>query len=205
MSLRDSQPGLRRYLAFASFVLIVGFNSHAVIAGKHLAFQDPLIKTTPNSHAEPAQDADAIDQLRRSIRRLTADVERLASKVSDLEKERLFDVTRVLLVGEEQRAEALQVRLRENFERQFAVQGRIDQVDTQLKPENIERMFVGVGMVRPEEARNTVQRRLNLEKQGLLVQLELLRQERTRYQSALASADVAIQRFRLRLSEAGRP
>jgi hypothetical protein len=130
-------------------------------------------------------------------------VERLASRVSDLEKERLFDVTRVLLVGEEQRAEALQSRLRENLERQFALQARMEQVDYQLRPENIERMFVGVGMVRPEEARDTVRRRLSLEKQGLLAQLELVRQERNRFQSALATADVAIQRLRLRLSSVG--
>jgi hypothetical protein len=76
----------------------------------------------------------------------------------------------------------------------------MEQVDNQLKPENIERIFVGVGMVRPEEARDTVRRRLSLEKQGLLAQLELVRQERNRFQSALATADIAIQRLRLRLS-----
>ena len=205
MSFKDSQPTVRQYLAFAGLLLMIGFNTDVGIAGKHHALQEPIKKTTPDSVAEPPQEADTMDQLRRGIRRLTTEVERLARRVSDLEKERLFDVTRVLLVGEEQRAEALQTRLRENFERQFAVQARMDQVDTQLKPENIERMFVGVGMVRPEEARNTVQRRLSLEKQGLVVQLELLRQERNRYQSALATADVAIQRLRLRLAEAGRP
>jgi len=205
MSFKDSQPTVRQYLAFAGLLLMIGFNTDVGIAGKHHALQEPIKKTTPDSVGEPPQEADTMDQLRRGIRRLTTEVERLARRVSDLEKERLFDVTRVLLVGEEQRAEALQTRLRENFERQFAVQARMDQVDTQLKPENIERMFVGVGMVRPEEARNTVQRRLSLEKQGLVVQLELLRQERNRYQSALATADVAIQRLRLRLAEAGRP
>jgi hypothetical protein len=49
-----------------------------------------------------------------------------------------------------------------------------------------------------------VRRRLGVEKQGILAQLELLRQERSRFQAALATADVAIQRLRLRLSEAGR-
>ena len=147
-----------------------------------------------------AEDAETLDRLRKRIQRLAAEVEKLAHRVHDLEKERLFDVTRVLLVGEEQRAEGLQVRLRENLERQFAVQTRMDQVDNQLKPENLERMFIGVGLLRPEEARDTVRRRLGLEKQGLLGQLELLRQERNRFQSALAATDLAIQRLRLRLS-----
>jgi hypothetical protein len=205
MSFRDSQPKLRQYLAFAGFLLMIGFNNDVGIAGKHHALQEPIKKTAPDSVAEPPQDADAMDQLRRGIRRLTTEVERLASRVSDLEKERLFDVTRVLLVGEEQRAEALQSRLRESLERQFALQTRMEQVDSQLKPENIERMFIGFGMVRPEEARDTVRRRLGLEKQGIMTQLELLRQERNRYQTALATADMVIQRLRLRLAEAGRP
>ena len=203
MAFRDSQPKLRQYLAFAGVLFMIGFNCPA-IAGKHYAFQEPVKKTTPDSAAEAPPEADAMDQLRRSIRRLTADVERLARRVSDLEKERLFDVTRVLLVGEEQRAEALQTRLRESLERQFALQARMEQVDNQLRPENIERMFVGVGMVRPEEARDTVRLRLGLEKQGLLAQLELVRQERNRFQSALATVDLAIQRLRLRLSGVGR-
>ena len=204
-SFRHSQPRLRQYLTFAGLLFMIGFNNDVGIAGKHHALQEPIKKTTPDSVAEPPQDADAMDQLRRSIRRLSADVERLARRVSDLEKERLFDVTRVLLIGEEQRAEALQTRLRDTLERQFALQGRIEQLDNQLKPENIERMFIGVGLVRPEEARDTIRRRLGLEKQGILAQLELLRQERNRYQSALATADVVIQRLRLRLAEAGRP
>jgi hypothetical protein len=203
-SFRDSQTGLRQYLAIASLLFMVVFNSQPALAGTHHALQDPVKKPAPDSVTEPPQDVDAMDQLRRSIRRLTAEVEKLANRVSDLEKERLFDVTRVLLVGEEQRAEALQTRLRENLERQFALQARMEQVDNQLRPENIERLFVGVGMVRPEEARDTVRRRLGLEKQGLLAQLELVRQERNRFQSALATADMVIQRLRLRLSEAGR-
>jgi vacuolar-type H+-ATPase subunit I/STV1 len=208
MTVRDSRPNLRKYLAFAVLVVTVvvppASNAQAAIAVKRSTLQEPA-KKTPDAIAQPSQDSDEIERLQKSIRRLTAEVERLARRVADLEKERLFDVTRVLLVGEEQRAESLQARLRENSERQYFFQTRLDQLDNQLKPENIERMFVGVGMVRPEEARDTVRRRLSFEKQGLLAQLELLRQERNRFQAALASADMTIQRLRLRLAEAGRP
>ena len=204
-SLRHSQPRLRQYLTFAGLLFMIGFQSDVGIAGKHHVLQDPVKKSASDAVTEPPQDVDVMDQLRRGIRRLTTEVERLAKRVTDLEKERQFDVTRVLLVGEEQRAEALQTRLRDTLDRQFALQARMDQIDNQLKPENIERMFVGVGLVRPEEARDTVRRRLGFEKQGLMAQLELLRQERNRYQNALATADMVIQRLRMRLAEAGRP
>lgn len=205
MNFRDSQPTLRHYLAFAGLLFILGFNSHPGIAGKYYGLQEPVKKLTSDAVTQPPQEPDAMDQLGRRIRRLTADVEKLANRVSDLEKEGLFDVTRVLLVGEEQRAEALQTRLRESLERQFALQARMAQVDNQLRPENIERLLVGVGLIRPEEARDTIRRRLDLEKQGIIAQLELTRQERNRYQAALATADMIIQRLRLRLAEAGRP
>jgi hypothetical protein len=173
------------------------------------AFQSPSSPTQ-----EPAKDAQAnanvqddtieCEELRTSLSKLTTQVKRLTTRVAVLEKERLFDVTRVLLVGEEQRAEGLQSRLRENFERMALYQARLDHVENQLKPENIERLFTGVGLVRPEEARDTVRKRLSFEKQAILAQVEHLRQERTRFQSALATADVAIQRLRQRLAQAGR-
>jgi hypothetical protein len=167
------------------------------------AFQETA-KPAQAEVASPQETGATLDELRTSLRKLVVQVEKLAKRVSDLEKERLFDVTRVLLVGEEQRAESLQTRLRDNLEKQFSFQLRLEQVDNQLKPENIERLFIGVGMVRPEEAREAVRRRLSVERQGITAQLELLRQERNRFQRALESSDIAIQRYRLRLAEAGR-
>jgi hypothetical protein len=205
MRYRECHRRHHKYLASAALVLVAIFKASAGIPDKQTITQGPDKTTQRNAVAPSSQDPDDMEQLRKSVRQLTTEVERLAKRVADLERERWFDVTRVLLVGEEQRAESLQVRLRENFERQIVLQVRLEQVNNQLRPENIERTFLGVGLVRPEEARETVRRRLDIEKQGILAQLELLRQERNRFQSALATSDVAIQRLRLRLSEAGRP
>lgn len=164
--------------------------------------QEPAKGAQPNANVQ--DDTIECEELRKSLGKLTNKVERLATRVAGLEKERLFDVTRVLLVGEEQRAEGLQSRLRENFERMAAYQARLDQVEIQLKPENIERLFTGIGLGRPEEARDTLRKRLSFERQALLTQVEHLRQERIRFQSALSTADVAIQRLRQRLAQARR-
>lgn len=204
MRYRDCHGRPLRHFASAVLVFAAAFNISAVIAEGQTILQAPERTKQPDAVAQPSQGSDGMDELRKSVRQLSAKVERLARRVADLEKERLFDVTRVLLVGEEQRAETLQSRLRETLERQIVLQARLEQVDGQLRPENIERMFLGVGLVRPEEARETVRRRLGIEKQGIQAQLELLRQERNRFQAALATADMVIQRLRLRLSEAGR-
>jgi len=201
MSVGDSGKSAPKLLVIFAFVLTGAFNGdHERLTARA---QEP---TNPQSTmAVDLPDTDNFEQLRKSLSQLTREVERLARRVAALERERLFDVTRVLLVGEEQRAESLHARTRENFERTAFYQARLDQVEIQLRPENIERLFIGVGMVRPEEARDNVRRRLSIEKQMLGTQLEFLRQERNRFQSALATADVAIQRFRLRLAEAARP
>ena len=85
------------------------------------------------------------------------------------------------------------------------LQTRLEQLDQQMRPENIERMFTGMGSVRPDADREMVRRRLVTERVGVMAQIDLIRQERARFQASLATADIAIQRLRLRLSEAARP
>ncbi len=138
------------------------------------------------------------------MKKLTAQVERLSKKVQAIEKDQLFQLTRVLMTGEEQRAESLQARIRETFEKATPLQIRLAQIDEQLKPENIERAFVGIGLLRPEESRDGLRKKFSVERQSIIALLEALRQERTRLQLSLATSDMAIQRLRVRLTEAGR-
>jgi chromosome segregation ATPase len=159
----------------------------------------------PEPVAQPSPNCEEVEQLRKNLQELKVQVRQLRRKVTEIEKDRQVNVLRDVLSREEQRAETLQIRLRETLEKQIALQNRLQQVDQDLRPEAIERMFVGVGMVRPEEARETVRRRLSAERQGIQAQLDLLRQERARLTASLASADAAIQRLRSRIAETARP
>ena len=165
----------------------------------------PASSETKSSTAAPSSDVDELEPLMKSMRKLTTDVEVLRKRVTDLEKDRLFDVTRVLLLREEQRAETLQAKIRETMEKQTILQTKLEQLDQQLRPENIERMFTGMGSVRPDVDREMARRRIVTERVGVAAQIELIRQERARFQASLATADIAIQRLRIRLSEAARP
>lgn len=215
MSCFSGRAKLQGCLASSALVFAVTLHVHAAGSGKHLMFQEPDTKTQTDAAKKPAeptagtakarQETDELDQLRAKLRQLAGDVERLGRRVSNIEKDRIFEITRVLMVGEEQRAESLQTKLRELFERQTIWQVRLEQLDQQLKPENIERVFVGAGLVRPEEAREGLRRRLSSERQSIMATLEALRNERTRIQISLASSDLAIQRLRLRLADAARP
>ncbi|HKO97524.1 MAG TPA: hypothetical protein VJU86_11050 [Pyrinomonadaceae bacterium] len=197
MTVNVSYPLLLKFFVTSARILILGLLVTPVIA------QEPAKTVEPSAVVQ--EDKARFEELQKSVRKLAVEVERLARRVADLEKDHLFNVTRVRLVSEEQRAEALQSRLRETYERQVNYQARLELIDTQLRPENIEKLFIGVGMVRPEEARETVRKRLSLEKQALVVLMESLRQERNRLQASLTTADTTIQRLRQRLTETSRP
>ena len=65
---------------------------------------------------------------------------------------------------------------------------RLQQLDSDLKPENIERHFNGYGSTRPEELREARRRQLQIEKDHLLARLEQLASDRARLVAAITDA-----------------
>jgi chromosome segregation ATPase len=181
----------------------------AVIAPLLIAFATPwaVIATsasrpTQSPQTQTTQNGDENETLRRRVRELTSEVNRLKQKVAELEKYKQIDYIRDLLTKEEQRAEALQTQLLELSEKEATVQSRLDEVEDQLRPESIDRNLAGIGSTRPEDTREAVQRRLGNERRRLQSQADLLRQSRARLQTSLAGTDASIQRLRMRLTDA---
>jgi ribosomal protein S7 len=67
---------------------------------------------------------------------------------------------------------------------------RVQQLDEDLKPENIERALAGVGSTRPEELREQRRRQLTIEKTASVAQLEETAALRSRLEADLAAADI---------------
>lgn len=65
---------------------------------------------------------------------------------------------------------------------------RLEQLNFDLKPENIERYFNGIGSTRPEELREARRRQLQTEKDRVVAQLEQLAASRGRLEKAITSA-----------------
>ena len=151
------------------------------------------------------QSCPEADQLRKNVQQLTGEVQRLRKRVADLEKDRQVTSIQDQLIKEEQRGEGLQMRLLDIAEKEGGLQSRVEQVNEQLRPENLDTALAGVGSLRPEDAREDTRKRLSTEKQRIQTQLDLLRQDRVRTQASLASSDAAIQRLRTKLNEATKP
>jgi hypothetical protein len=65
---------------------------------------------------------------------------------------------------------------------------RLERLDYDLRPENIERHFNGYGTTRPEELRDARRRQLQIEKDHLLARLEQLSSQRVRLTAAITDA-----------------
>ena len=88
-----------------------------------------------------------------------------------------------------QNAENLRAQLRDVQMRQGEIQLRLNELDFELRPENIQRFFAGVGSTRPEELREQRRRQLQLEKDTLTTQLQSLNDSKIRLETAITRAD----------------
>ena len=83
----------------------------------------------------------------------------------------------------------LRNQLSELQDREAGIKIRLQELEYDLKPENIERHFAGVGSVHPEELREARRKQLQIEKDRLVAQLNEIAQSRTQLESAISSAD----------------
>jgi hypothetical protein len=86
-------------------------------------------------------------------------------------------------------AARLRTQLSELQDREADAKIRLQEVEYELKPENIERHFAGVGSTRPEELREARRKQLQIEKDRLVAQLNEIAQSRTQLESAISIAD----------------
>ncbi len=85
--------------------------------------------------------------------------------------------------------DALRVQLIEVQEKEGSLRLRSQQLEEDLKPENIERVFAGIGSTRPEELREGRRRQLTVERESVKAQLKLVELTKDRLETAIAAAE----------------
>lgn len=103
----------------------------------------------------------------------------------------LFATTALAQPSAQEIAANLRLQLSEIEVRQAELQARDEQLEEDLKPENIERSLAGIGSTRPEVLREQRRRQLEIEKARGRVQLDELDRSHTRLETAIAEADAA--------------
>ena len=89
----------------------------------------------------------------------------------------------------QEKAASLRAQLAEVEAKQAELQTRLQNLEEQLKPENIESALAGVGSTRPEDLREQRRRQLEIERNGVRAQLDLLATSHSRLETAIATAD----------------
>jgi chromosome segregation ATPase len=156
---------------------------------------------TRSSGSAPATMEEEHDSMRNRMNRLSRQVTTLTEKLTRMEEQQRTLVDLERLSRAEQRAEALRAQLRDVSMKEADLQARLDQLEYDLKPENIERTTANTGSTRPEEVREARRRQLENERNRVRSQLDLMTQSRTRLESAIATADTEADRIRQRLDE----
>jgi hypothetical protein len=89
----------------------------------------------------------------------------------------------------QEKAANLRSQLSEVEAKQAELQTRLQTLEENLKPENIESGLAGVGSTHPEDLRAQRRRQLEIERNGVQTQINLLAVSHSRLETAIAQAD----------------
>lgn len=86
-------------------------------------------------------------------------------------------------------AQQLRNQLSQLNDHEAEIKIRLQELDYELKPENIEHYFAGYGSLHPEELREARRKKLQTEKDRLLAQVTEIGQSRHQLEAAIIAAD----------------
>lgn len=155
-----------------------------------------------SSEATTTSDNSNEDPQAKRIRDLSSQVNQLTDKINSMEQSQRTLVDLERLSRAEQRSADLWKQLRDVEAQQSDLQARIEEIDYNLRPENIDRAVAGFGSMRPEELREQRKKSLENEKLRIQKQLDQLAANHARLETAIAGADADIERLHKRLDAA---
>ncbi len=156
-------------------------------------------RRTPVAEAEPEQE-----QLRRTVNQLNEKVTKLSDDLTAIKGEQRTLVDLERLGRAEQRAEGLRAQLRDVTDKEFALKERAAQIEEEIAPDAIERRAALIGSLRPADVRDQIRRSLEREKTRVQTQLEMLSNSRARLESAIATADLEVEKIKQRIEATDR-
>ena len=167
------------------------------VFGAALALLAAACLFLPAAQSQQRQD----DESRRVLEELSEELTRLNRKVDNIERQRRVDLVMERLSRAEQRAEAVQTQLRDTMEKEANLQARLDQLDEQSRPENIDRQLATLGSFRPDAERERLRGQYENEKRRVRELIDVNTRQRQRLEQSLATADQLVERLRAQLDE----
>ena len=158
--------------------------------------------TTEGQTKKPAKPATSdADSMQQTISNLNTQMNRLNDRLTAMQEDDRYLLDMERLTRAEQRSEGLRAQLIDVQSKMADLQAKLEQVEYNLKPENIEQATQGYGSTRPEVARDTRRRQLENEKGRLQAQIAILESSRGRLESSISTADGEVDLLRARLNQ----
>jgi len=158
-------------------------------------------ESSPSKRSRTATKTTDGADMQQTINALSNQVNRLNDRLTQMQENdrSLIDMER--LTRAEQRSESLRAQLLDTESKLADLQSRLEQIDYDLKPENIDRSIAGYGSLHPEEAREARRRQFENEKTRVQAQIKILETSRTRLETSIQTADAEVDGLRRRLEQ----
>jgi hypothetical protein len=157
-----------------------------------------------NSNANANMQGEDPESMKRTIRSLSNQVDKLNDKLTEMQASQQSMVDLERLSRAEQRSSQLRTELGDVQTKKADLEAHLEQLEYDLKPENIERATAGYGTTRPEELRAQRQRQLESDRSRTRQQLDQLTANEARVQQALAISDIEVDRLQKKLDATDR-
>ena len=157
-----------------------------------------------NANSNAAVSTEDPESMKKTIRLLSDQVDRLNQKLGQMEQSQQSLVDLERLSRAEQRAAQLRSELRDVQQKKGDLEAHLEDVEYALKPENIERATAGYGTTRPEEVRDQRRKQLESERDRVRKQLNELQASEDRLTEAIATSDAEVDRLQKKLDAADR-
>lgn len=151
---------------------------------------------------KPAEE-EPVDPNVQKIKDLSTRVKKLETAKVDPydERQKRLLLNLDILTRAEQRSESLRKQLFDMIEKESSVKARLDQNETDSRPEIISRAATFSGSMKPEEVREMRKKSLDSERQNLQALLGEIQSTRVTLASNLAKADALVEKLRAKLEK----
>jgi hypothetical protein len=160
----------------------------------------PLISTNVENAIRVADEVET-PSAEKIIAELTERIKALesAKKVDYDQKQKRLALNLDILTKAEQRVESLRKQSFEMTDKENAIRTKLEQIESDLRPESIERNIAFVGSLRPEELRTARKKSLESERTNLQNALTEIQRTRTNLDLNVQKADFLVERLRVKL------
>src|ERR1041384_7907650 len=159
---------------------------------------------TDSANVNATQPTEDPDSIKKTIRGLSDQVDRLNQKLGQVEQSQQSMVDLERLSRAEQRSAQLRSELRDVQQKKGDLEAHLEDVEYALKPENIERATAGYGTTRPVGVREIRRTQLESERERTRKQLSEMQGSEDRLQQAIATSDTEVDRLQKKMDAADR-